>query len=190
MKRKAYGTYAISKICQVAPITVGRWIEEKKLPCFTTGGGHRRVWENDLITFLTAHNYPIPKDMKTSRQTVILVVDDEAAIRRLIRRVAEKEIPGVQIEEAEDGFEAAEKIFSLTPAVVVLDIYLPGIDGIKVCERIRVNKALKNVKIIAMTGDPSNGMKEKIMKAGANAFMEKPIDIDALLKTIQRFVAR
>jgi len=184
LKKKAFGTYNISKICHVAPITVGRWIEEGKLPYFTTGGGHRRVWEADLLKFLKAHNYPIPSDMKTGRPS-ILVIEDEASVRRSLRRALEKELPFMQVEEAMDGYEAGEKILSITPIVVVLDINMPGLNGLKVCERIRRNKSHKNVKIVAMSSEPTPAVKEKILKAGADAFLSKPLDLDSFLKIVR-----
>src|SRR5258708_29309955 len=86
LKKKARGTYQIATICHVAPITVGRWIAEGKLPHFTTGGGHRRVWQGDLLKFLQAHNYPLPKNLRDGGPA-ILIVEDDATTRRLIRRI-------------------------------------------------------------------------------------------------------
>jgi len=188
LRKKALGTYAISKICQVAPITVGRWIAEGKLPYFTTGGGHRRVWEEDLVKFLKAHNYPVPKNLKSSLHPTILIVDDLAVTRRFIRRALEKTLPLAQIDEAADGYEAGEKISTGIPSVVILDITLPGLNGIKVCERIRLNKALKSVKILAITVNTSEEMKEKVLKAGADAFICKPFQAEALIKTVGKLL--
>jgi len=47
MVKKAFGTYDIAKICNVTPSTVGNWIDKGLLPTFTTGGGHRRVWDKE-----------------------------------------------------------------------------------------------------------------------------------------------
>lgn len=173
MKKKALGTYDIAKICQVAPITVGRWIDEGKLPFFTTGGGHRRVWDEDLVKFLNAHNYPVPADLKLSQKKTLLIVDDDPAIRKMIRRVIEKEIEDVNLQDAANGFEAGEMISSLLPSLVILDIRLPGMDGFAVCKRIRLNKALKKIKILAISGDTSKEMRDKSIKAGADAFLAK-----------------
>ncbi|MEK7704558.1 MAG: helix-turn-helix domain-containing protein, partial [Myxococcota bacterium] len=58
---KALGTTEVARICHVTPPTVGRWIEDGKLPSFTTGGGHRRVWVADLVAFFREHNIPVPQ---------------------------------------------------------------------------------------------------------------------------------
>ncbi len=184
MTKKALGTYHIAKICQVAPITVGRWIEEGKLPFFTTGGGHRRVWSQDLIKFLKAHNYPIPKDVMISAKQTVVIVDDESATRKLIRKVVEKNFPHINVHEAANGFEAGEIVSTVTPDLVVLDIYLPGSNGFEVCRHIRSKKNLKKTKILAISGHPSKEIKEKILKAGANTFIDKPFKVETLSETL------
>lgn len=188
MKKKALGTYDIAKICHVAPITVGRWIEEGKIPFFTTGGGHRRVWDEDLAKFLRAHNYPLPKDLLSSAKHLILVVDDDALTRKYMHRAIQKNIPDAEVQEATNGFEAGEMITTLMPALVILDIRLPGLDGYDVCARIRKNKTLKSVKILAITGVGGEDTQKKILKAGADAFMEKSSDLAGLIKLITKLL--
>ncbi len=178
MKRRALGTFAIAKICQVTPMTVARWLDENKLPSFTTGGGHRRVWDEDLLKFLKAHNMPSPAHLS---KTAVVIVDDDRLFRKLIRRVFEKAHPDLDLYEAVDGYEAGELITSLVPSLVVLDIRLPGMDGFKVCQRIRQSPSLKKVKIIAISGLPAKGTEEKILKAGADVFLEKSQGEDKLL---------
>ncbi len=189
VKKKALGTYHIAKICQVAPITVGRWIEEGKLPYFTTGGGHRRVWSHDLVKFLKAHNYPVPKDAKFSLKQSVIVVDDDAATRKLIRKILEKDFPEVEIHEATNGFQAGEMVSSKAPSLVILDIFLPGMDGFDVCQQIRQNKALKKVKVLAISGDPSKETRDKILKAGADTFIEKSFKIEAFSDLVKQLLA-
>lgn len=188
MAKKALGTYDIAKICHVAPITVGRWMEEGKLPFFTTGGGHRRVWQEDLVKFLKSHNYPIPKNIKLSVKPVILIVEDDQITRHFIRKGLEKILGGPDIHEASSGYEAGELISTLTPALVVLDIMLPGIDGFEVCKRIRANKAHKGVKILAVSGLPSAEVKTKILKAGADDYLPKPFEMESLIKAVTKLL--
>src|SRR5688572_15987181 len=134
--KETYGTYDIARICQVSPPTIGRWIDEGKLPAFTTAGGHRRVWAKDLVVFLGAHNLPVPPDLCPSRLR-ILIADDEPSIRRIIVRIIQARFPQCETHEAEDGFEAGHKVGTLAPSLVILDIGLPGLDGFKVCRLIR-----------------------------------------------------
>jgi CheY-like chemotaxis protein len=188
MNKKALGTYHIAKICQVAPITVGRWIEEGKLPYFTTGGGHRRVWSHDLVKFLKDHNYPVPKHVMASLGQTVVIVDDDASVRKLIRKILNKQAPEAEIHEATNGFQAGEMISSLSPSLVILDIFLPGMDGIEVCRHIRSKKNLKKVKILAISGHAVKDTKDKILKAGADLFIEKPFKVESFSDAIKSFL--
>lgn len=188
MRKKAYGTYDIAKICHVMPATIGRWIEEGKLPSFRTGGGHRRVWDADLAAFLKAHNIPIPPVLSAAGALSILIVDDEKPIRRTIRKILETNYKGAQLMEAEDGFEAGHKITHLAPALVLLDIKLPGLNGVKVCQTIREDANLKNVRILAMSGFNNEQTKAEVLEAGADDFIGKPFEPDELVQKINRLI--
>ncbi|MCB4757031.1 MAG: response regulator [Elusimicrobia bacterium] len=189
MKKKAYGTYDIAKICHVMPATIGRWIEEGKLPSFTTGGGHRRVWDNDLLAFLKKHNIPVPDELKSGELVDILIVDDEPSIRRVVTRLVKKIYPQAALHEAKDGYEAGHKIGSLKPDLVLLDLRLPGIDGIKVCQMVRQDKNLKTVKILVMSGYSVDQCKKKALDAGADDFIAKPFEAEELTSKITRLLS-
>src|SRR5687768_1202329 len=117
--KKAFGTYDIARICQVSPPTVGRWIEEGKLPSFTTGGGHRRVWQADLISFLNSHNIPVPAEVTAAPLDRILIADDEEVLRRVVRKAIMSAFPSAEILEATDGFDAGHKVGIFLPSLVI-----------------------------------------------------------------------
>lgn len=188
MKKKAYGTYDIAKFCHVMPSTIGRWIEEGKLPSFTTGGGHRRVWATDLLTFLRSHNIPVPPELSGEARLTILIVDDEASIRRAVRKIIALHFPDVDVQDAEDGFEAGHKISTLLPSLVILDLRLPGLNGFKVCQMIREDKQLKSTKVLALTGYSPEEAKKEILRVGADDFLAKPFDTEDLVSKIQKLI--
>lgn len=188
MKKKAFGTYHIAKICQVAPVTVGRWLDEGKLAYFTTGGGHRRVWNSDLIQFLESHNYPLPPFLNGGRKKRILIVEDDTTALRLIRRVIQTAFPTFEIFEAEDGFDAGHKLQIYQPDLVILDVWLPGIDGIKVCHHIRENDKLKSIRILAISGREIEEIEPKIFRAGADDFLAKPFTQSELKSKISELL--
>ena len=154
MRKKALGTYDISKICQVAPITVGRWIEEGKLPYFTTGGGHRRVWEEDLVEFLKAHNYPVPKKLKIFASPNHPYRRRSSLCRRLfIRKVLEKNFPTARLDEADGWVRGRRENYDLGfHPFSYWTLYCPGWTALKCASGSRLNKSLKRVKILAITG--------------------------------------
>lgn len=189
MKRKAFGTYEIADICHVTPATVGHWIDKGLIPTFRTGGGHRRVWAEDLARFLKEHNIPTPEDLREMLPLSFLVVDDEEHIRKVIRRVLQKMYPHAEIDETGDGFEAGHKIAGKVPSLVILDIRLPGVDGYRVCEIIRSDPGLKSVKVLAISGHEQDETSRKSLLAGADAFLAKPFDAKQLREAVAALVA-
>ncbi len=188
MKKRTFGTYDIARLCQVTPPTVGRWIEDGRIPSFTTAGGHRRVWDTDLVTFLRTLNLPVPTELGPVAVLRILIVDDEAEVRRFVRRVVSKKFAGAEIHEAEDGFSAGHKVATLSPALVVLDVQLPGVNGINVCESIRADKNLRGVKILAISGYGVEETRKAILDAGADDFLAKPFTSDDLTERLAKLL--
>jgi len=189
LPQKAFGTHDIARICNVTPPTVINWIEEGKMPCFTTGGGHRRVWGKDLMAFMRQHNMPVPAELMAQAKLVFLIVDDEEQNRKFIARAVKSSYPDAEIEVAIDGFEAGHKICTLLPTLVVLDIQLPKINGIKVCETMRRDPGLRNIKILAITGCDIEESRTQILAAGADDFLGKPFTLQELDEKIENLLA-
>ena len=185
MNRKSFGTHTVARFCQVTPPTVGRWIESGKLPSFTTGGGHHRIWDSDMVDFLKSHNIPLPSELQSEGRLVILIVDDDITIRRFLTRAFRKWFPEAEIHEAADGFEAGFAIVESMPALVLLDLRLPGIDGLKVCQRVRSDSRMHHIKILAMSGYAVEQSCRKSLEAGANEFLAKPFDTDELWQKLE-----
>ena len=185
---KAFGTHEIAHLCNVTPPTVINWLEEGKIPFFTTVGGHRRVWYKDLQDFMRKHNMPVPAELAALGKLVFLIVDDEEQNRKFITRALRSAYPDAGIEVAVDGFEAGYKIKSLLPTLVVLDIQLPKVSGIKVCEIVRADLGLRNIEILAISGYDIEESRARIMEAGADDFLGKPFAIEELIKRIENLL--
>lgn len=175
--KTAYGTTEIARICHVTPQTVKRWIERGHLPHFTTAGGHRRVWDGDLAGFLRAHNIPVPAGLSGAGGGVrVLIVEDDAQQRRLMSRLVSAHAPDAEVHEAADGFEAGRKVLAVAPALIILDMRLPGVDGLKVCASIRAEPSLARVRILAVSGFDAERSRAGCLKAGADDFLAKPFE--------------
>ena len=185
-RERSFGTHAAARICQVSPTTIIRWIEGGHLPSFATLGGHRRVRQADLLAFLRERKLPIPDEMRPARPTQVLVVDDEPQVLRVIRRTLAKIDPKIEVHEALDGFEAGSKAAQLVPDVVVLDLKLPGIDGLKVCRMIRSDPRLKGMKILAISGQDPAEFESRSLKAGADYFLAKPFTVQEFKENFVR----
>jgi DNA-binding response OmpR family regulator len=114
---------------------------------------------------------------------VVLVVDDDAAIRRVVRTVLEAD--NFEVVEAADGPAALlllDAINGRGPDAVVLDIMMPGIDGIEVCRRIDHT----SVKVVMLSARDDADTREEAAKAGADAYLTKPFSAIELLDAVEK----
>jgi len=122
-------------------------------------------------------------EMEGAQKRVVLVVDDDSAIRRVVRTVLEAD--NFEVVEAADGPAALlllDAINGRGPEAVVLDIMMPGIDGIEVCRRIDHSR----VKVVMLSARDDADTKEQAAKAGADAYLTKPFSAIELLDAVEK----
>ncbi|OYV67957.1 MAG: hypothetical protein B7Z74_08980, partial [Deltaproteobacteria bacterium 21-66-5] len=112
----------------------------------------------------------------------ILIVDDEASIRKSLEGVLSDE--GYSCALASDGADALSRLESLRPSLVILDIWMPGMDGIETLRRMKA--AQPETPVIMMSGHATISTAIKATKVGASDFIEKPLEIDVVLNAIRR----
>jgi putative two-component system response regulator len=110
-------------------------------------------------------------DVMTS---TVLIVDDEYSGRQTLESVLDGD--GYNIEMAENGFEALEKVRAIQPDVILLDIMMPGMTGFEVCEKIRSDPHVAEIPIIVLTALDDRDSLLNALKAGADDFITKPFD--------------
>jgi two-component system, OmpR family, alkaline phosphatase synthesis response regulator PhoP len=113
----------------------------------------------------------------------ILIVDDEAHLRMLIQQALEElEDEGVELLTASDGEAALASIQAESPRLVFLDVMMPKLSGFDVCTRVKHTLGMKDVYIVLLTAKGQEFDKQKGQDAGADLYMTKPFDPDALLE--------
>ena len=113
----------------------------------------------------------------------ILIVDDEAHIRMLIEQTLEDlEDEGVELLQADNGESAVEIIQEEKPQLVFLDVMMPKMNGMEVCRRIKHELSMNEVYIVLLTAKGQELDKQKGKEAGADLYMTKPFNPDALLE--------
>lgn len=118
----------------------------------------------------------------------ILLVDDMDDNRdMLLRRLVKK---GFEVFEAVNGLEACEKAASERPDVVLMDIEMPIMDGLKATQRIRATPEISGIAIIALTASAMSGDRERVLEAGCDDYESKPIELPRLLAKIQTLLDR
>jgi CheY-like chemotaxis protein len=118
----------------------------------------------------------------------ILVAEDNLPNRELIREILETY--GYEVIEAVDGQEALDKLEETVPDLVLLDIQMPVLDGYAVVRRIRQNPRFAGLKILAVTAYAMQGDREKVLEAGFDGYLTKPLDMATLTKEIRQLSER
>jgi len=193
-KVRIFSALEVADICGVVNQTAINWIKNGFLKAFMTPGGQYRVYAEDLLTFLTSRGMRIPDGMLESEESAadwrrILIVDDDENINTLLKRFLARRLPSHTIMQAFDGFEAGKQISEWKPGVILLDIGLPGIDGHKLCKRIKEDPALGAPVIIAISGLADSSVEQTILAEGADAFFAKPLDFEKLCARIEEIIA-
>ena len=178
-----YTTHEVSRLLHVNPRSVINWIEQSLLQSYRTPGGHRRIRHDDLMAFLRKHQIPTPASLVADKFS-ILIVDDDQEIIDLLKAYLERQAP-YEITTAADGITALIEVGRVKPDLLVLDIMIPGVDGVEVCRRIKADSSNKTA-IIAISGTTEH--QSQVLEAGADAFMLKPVDMDQLHAEARRLL--
>lgn len=115
----------------------------------------------------------------------LLIVDDDAEMLKLLRLSFEEE--GYRVVTAPNGREALRLAANL-PDLILLDVKMPGIDGIQVCQKIKHDPALRHIPVIMLTARRIEEGLDPALTAKANWYMEKPFDFSELLFHVKAFL--
>jgi len=181
--KTVYTTHDISRLLQVNPRSVINWIEQKRLPSYRTPGGHRRVRRDDLLAFLRKHQIPTPSSLVDGKFR-ILIVDDQEEVVNLLKTHLQRQ-GSYEVISASNGISAMIEVGRVKPDLLILDVMIPGVDGIEVCRRIKADSTNKT----AIIGISSTAESEKdVLQAGADVFMPKPLDLEKLSAEARRLL--
>ena len=118
----------------------------------------------------------------------ILVVEDSPTMRQLIS-FAMKRIPNAIVIEATDGVDALKKLSSDKIDLILADINMPVMDGLKLVSLVRGNPSFKDIPIIMVTTEGAEEDRKRAIAIGANAYLPKPIQTQELLKLVTTFLS-
>ena len=115
-----------------------------------------------------------------------MVVDDEPMARDLLRLMLER--AGFRVSEARDGFDALEKVKQNLPDIVILDVMMPGMDGVSVCRALSSDEATAHVPIIMLSAKTHASSIQEGLDAGAKRYLSKLISRKDLIKNIHEIL--
>jgi CheY-like chemotaxis protein len=117
----------------------------------------------------------------------VLVVDDKASSRELIRTVLESS--GYAVSEAADGREALRVAQQVSPDLILLDLQMPALDGFGALEQLRADPRFAALPIVALTASAMHGDREKALAAGFTSYISKPVTLSALRAEVGRLLS-
>ena len=168
------------------------WLESRQLP--SSEPRLSSLPRRALFACMVERSLPVPLDLLGIRS--VLVIDDEPAVLRSISRVLRQAAPDLQILLAEGAKDGLARYAELSPDAVLVDAYMPEMTGVEVCLQLlrarpaealtaaKPNASVKTCAVVAMTADPTPELHAAFKRAGAIAFLEKPVDAPALFEVL------
>ena len=148
-KPEVFSALEVANICDVVHQTAINWIKGGHLKAFTTPGGQYRIYPDDLASFMKGRKMRIPEYLAKKctgnlyEHGDILIVDDDKGLNCVIAKFLQKKYEsfGVEIFQAFDGFEAGVLMTENHPKILMLDLDLPFVDGLKKSAKMKISES-------------------------------------------------
>ena len=116
----------------------------------------------------------------------VLIVDDSATVRGFAKLFLKQ--LSVEVKEAEEGAQALQIARASLPAIAIVDVQMPGMDGLTFLREVRKDPALAKLPVVLLTGEASDAVRAEGTAAGATGFLGKPLRGDELKSLVQKYV--
>jgi len=179
-----------ARVLDVGLNTIKRWIASGALQGVQTPGGHWRIPERALEHLMQTQGIVIPEQDKEN-PVRILIVDDEPHVCTLLKAILQDAEFLSDVKCAHDGYTGLIQIGSWRPDILLLDVFMPGIDGIEVLQRLQADHELAgDMKIIVVTAAFDRPiLKQALDKVKPDALLPKPVDAQQLLAAVDKCLA-
>jgi excisionase family DNA binding protein len=163
-----------AKFLGVAQSTIRKWSDHGRIPTFYTPGGHRRYRRGDLEAFLVRSG-----PGRQQGGPPVLLVDDDAGMRELVRIQLERE--GYAVQEAASAAEGLASIESRKPELILLDVMMPHVDGWEMLRQIQERYGVGSIPVLMFSGQLDEASRGQAASSGARGFVGKGFDLDELV---------
>src|SRR5262249_19313119 len=172
--KTVFTTGEAAKICKVSQQTIIRCFDNGQLKGFRVPGSRfRRIPREALYKFMKDNG--IPTDALESGKRKVLLVDDDPDLVELMHRMLEED-GRFEVKTPRNGFDAGMRVKAYRPDIIVLDVMLPDINGKEVCQRVRADPSLEDVRILCISGMVEDDKIQELRLAGADFFLHKPFE--------------
>lgn len=177
--KTVFTTGEAAKICKVSQQTIIRCFDSGQLKGFRVPGSKfRRIPREQLYRFMKDNN--IPTDALESGKRKVLLVDDDIDLVESTAKLLEED-GRFEVKVAANGFDAGMMVKEYRPDIMLLDVMLPDINGKEVCQRVRSDPSLEDVRIVCISGMVEEDKIQELKLSGADDFERKPFDIEVLI---------
>jgi excisionase family DNA binding protein len=173
----------VARLLSVSPVTVRQWAAQGWLKASRTAGQHRRFRESDVLDFARQRGLTLAVPERETQR--LLVVEDDPQLTAFVTAVLEDFADVVEVQTADNGFEAGRKVEAWRPDILLLDLMVPGIDGFTLCSQVVADPKTRDTRIIAMTGYYSTQNVRRILDAGAETCLAKPFSPQDLIAALR-----
>ena len=178
--KTVFTTGEAAKICKVSQQTIIRCFDNGQLKGFRVPGSRfRRIPREMLYKFMKDNG--IPTDALESGRRKVLLVDDDVELVEVMTKFLEED-GRFDVKIATTGFDAGMLVKEYRPDMIVLDVMLPDINGKEVCQRVRADSTMEDVRILCISGMIEDDKIQDLRLAGADDFMHKPFDAEQLIE--------
>ena len=161
-------------LLMVSPVTVRQWAHKGLLGSMSTPGGHRRFARDEIERFAREHGTVMQPSVRNGLR--ILIVDNDRQEATRVSELLSGMSRDLYMREAHDVFDAGRQVQSFNPHVMLLDLKMPGLDGIEVCGHLKGDPTTKAIRIIGMIGDANEKNIRGFEGAGVEVCLKKPFD--------------
>ena len=180
MKTKKYITVnQIAEYLEVSKQAVNKWINNGDLKVYRLPSGRIKILKSDFLSYLENNGLYIDHEFFKNGEKTIVIIDDDEQIFELFNTYFHNINPNLRIEYASEGIAGLLAIGSNKANIVILDIEIPGMNGIEVCRKLAKDKSLTGIKIVLVSGHMEKYLNE-INQLDVALMLEKPFKLDDL----------
>jgi excisionase family DNA binding protein len=170
-----------AKFLGVAQSTLRKWADREIVPCIKTPGEHRRFLRRDLEQFLDRS-----RPGARHEGPVVLIVDDDPGLRQFVR--VSLEGAGYVVREAASGEEGLAALEDESPALILLDVMMPKVDGWEMLRRVQERHGVGTIPVIMFSGKIDETSLAEATGRGAQEVVGKPFDPQQLIESTKKLV--
>lgn len=175
----SYSTVEVARRFGVSTATVQRWVDQGLMKAWKTAGGHRRIDAQSAESFFRGQG------LSSAALHSALVVDDNPDDRDLLSSLVEAALPGVQVEQADNGFQALMMIGRSRPDVLVTDLVMPHMNGAEMLRQVMAQPGGTPVAMLAVTSRSGPALASLGPLPDAVQVLRKPLTPEAFERALQ-----